>query len=331
MVMIDPRNLGLHAFGEGDDPRIRAMETAIRGSKDRQWHDHCRHHEHWHHEHWHHEQWRPEQSHQRVLAASIRFDLEPSETFPMRSEREQFVQDGFVRLSAFVPQDDLCEIQRQLAEFINQDLPKLPREDVFYEQKGDRSTLKQIQRLHEHSPFFGEMMNQGQFPELAADLLDDDVVAKNLQFFNKPPGISQPTPPHQDGYYFMLEPCEAVTMWFALDQTDDDNGCVRYVRGSHRDGMRAHCRTNTLGFSQGLSDFGGQSDLEREVAAHAEPGDLLVHHALTVHWANRNESRDRQRRSLGFVYFAKRARVDEQAAAEYQAKLKSDLVKAGKL
>jgi ectoine hydroxylase-related dioxygenase (phytanoyl-CoA dioxygenase family) len=50
-----------------------------------------------------------------------------------------------------------------------------------------------------------------------------------MQYFNKPPSVGQPTPPHQDGYYFMLDPCEAVTMWFALDEVDEENGRMRYV------------------------------------------------------------------------------------------------------
>ena len=44
----------------------------------------------------------------------------------------------------------------------------------------------------------------------------------NLQYFNKSPGANKPTPPHQDGYYFMITPCEAVTMWLALDEVDDE-------------------------------------------------------------------------------------------------------------
>lgn len=50
----------------------------------------------------------------------------------------------------------------------------------------------------------------------------------------KPPRIGKGTPPHQDGYYFMLEPNEAVTMWMALEDVNEENGCVRYVKESHK-------------------------------------------------------------------------------------------------
>ena len=59
------------------------------------------------------------------------------------------------------------------------------------------------------------------------------------EWFNKPPGTDSPTPPHQDNYYFSLKPPNVLTIWLALDPVDDENGCLRYVAGSHRDGHPA--------------------------------------------------------------------------------------------
>lgn len=64
-------------------------------------------------------------------------------------------------------------------------------------------------------------------------LLQSDVRGVNMQYFNKLAGIGQPTP-HQNGYYFMLEPDDVVTMWLALDDVKNGNGCVRFVRGEDK-------------------------------------------------------------------------------------------------
>ena len=40
-------------------------------------------------------------------------------------------------------------------------------------------------------------------------------------------------------------------MWLALDEVDETNGCLCYVPGSHRQGLREHARTRTLGFLRG--------------------------------------------------------------------------------
>ena len=143
---------------------------------------------------------------------------------------------------------------------------------MFYEEKNVSSSLKQIQHMGKHDPWFHHFFHAGRFREVAERLLHGPVVPKNMQYFNKPPRIGLPTPPHQDGFYFMLNPCEAVTMWFALEEVDEDNGCVRYVKGSHKQGMRKHARTQTLGFSQGIVDYPRQADRENELALPANAG-----------------------------------------------------------
>ena len=114
-------------------------------------------------------------------------------------------------------------------------------------------------------------------------------------------------------------------MWLAMDHVDEENGCVRYVHGSHEWGMRPHGRTQTLGFSQGVSDYGIASDLEHETALPAQPGDLLVHHCMTIHRADGNQSTDSTRRALGFIYYSDRAEVDEEAHEAYQKRLADEM------
>ena len=152
--------------------------------------------------------------------------------------------------------------------------------------------------MHEHDAWFGEFFADKP-QRLAEDLLGTEVVGKNLQYFNKPAAGGQPTPPHQDGFYFKLNPPHALTMWMALEDVDEENGCVHYVKGSHLKGMREHGRTGTLGFSQGMTDFGRQEDLAAEEAVPAAPGDLLAHHALTIHRARREFIGDAQPEGVG--------------------------------
>ena len=118
-------------------------------------------------------------------------------------------------------------------------------------------------------------------------------------------------------------------MWLALDSVDESNGCIRYVSGSHRKGLRAHARTSVLGFSQGITKFGPE-DRSAEVLVPAQPGDLLVHHSLTIHRAGGNPT-ERHRRSLGLVYYAQRARQDVERLAAYQKQLDAELLESGKI
>ena len=167
--------------------------------------------------------------------------------------------------------------------------------------------------------------------ELAEHLLGGAVVPRNLQYFNKPAGDSRPTPPHQDGAYFMLEPCEAVTLWLALDDVDEENGCVRFVRGSHTNGLREHARTDVLGFSRALRSYPCEGDGEAEVPVAVSAGELVAHHPLTVHRADANRSSSRCRRALGLIYYSARAREDVAAHDAYQAALAEELRGQGRI
>lgn len=238
------------------------------------------------------------------------------------SPKEDFEEAGYLFQKKFVDCSELAEINENLRRLIANVVPSMPSEHVFYEDSANRESLKQLQLLHKHDEFFQRLIVDSPFRLLAEKLLGESVTCQNLQYFNKPPVIGKPTPAHQDGFYFKLEPPVALTMWLALDRVDTKNGCVRYVTGSHKLGMRPHGKTGTLGFSQGITDFPNSLDRQNEVAFPAEPGDLLAHHCLTIHRADGNESTSRTRRALGFIYYGVSANVDVAARSQYKADLK---------
>jgi phytanoyl-CoA hydroxylase len=241
--------------------------------------------------------------------------------------KSDFDRDGFVVIRGFLDRDAVATLNRELDRYIAEVVPTAPRTAVLYERVGDPSTMKHLVHL-DADPYFHALLRDTRFTDLASALLADDVVPRDVGWFDKPPGVGKPTPPHQDGYYFMLEPNEAITAWLAIDPVDERNGCMRYIAGSHRQPVRPHNRTQTVGFSQGITY--GPDDFATEVAVPAEPGDLLVHHSLTIHRADANRS-DRHRRSLGLVYYAARAKQETQRLAAYQETLQRELAAAGKI
>ena len=237
-----------------------------------------------------------------------------------------FIRDGYVAFRPLFDAAKMAEINRQLDRYIADVMPTMPPEEVYFEDRTDRSTLKQMQKLSVYDAWFRDLFEDGSIRAIAAAAMGEEAVPTNLQYFNKPAGIGQPTPPHQDGCYFHLTPCKAVTGWLALEPVDDENGCIHYVRGSHKgSGFRPPGRSNVLGFSQGMTDFGTEADQAGTVSFPGDAGTFLMHDARTVHWAGANRSPTRSRRALGFVYFGASARVDEASKAAYKAKLEADL------
>lgn len=260
-------------------------------------------------------------------------DVEFGEPWETISEQIKAAFDayGYVVLRGFLSEDEVAHTRRELDRYVAEVIPHIPVDAVFYEDKADKSTLKQLPNMQEHDAYFEQLL-RGDTPFYRlATLLVGGVEGRNVQLLRKPPAVGLPTPPHQDGYYYMIQPVEGLTMWLGLDVADAENGGLRYVKGSHKLGLRPHARTQTLGFSQGITDYGNAYDLEHEDMFTAEPGDLLVHHALTVHRADGNRSTDRARAALGFVYLSDQVEENADGLAAYRKQLAEDWLGQGKI
>lgn len=236
-------------------------------------------------------------------------------TYDRQATKQTFDRDGYTTLPGFFSETEVAAIHGQVERYVKGVVPGLPATSVFYEVAGQPATLKQLEHMNTCDDYFRQYMEEERFIELGELLLDGPIAPQNQQWFNKPPAQSSPTPAHQDGFYFCLVPNEAVNMWLALDEINEDNGCIRYVAGSHRRGLRPHGQSGVLGFSQGMTDWSDEDDAN-EMPVNVGPGDLTVHHSLTIHHAGANRSA-LPRRALGGIYYATRAKVDEQAQDEY--------------
>jgi hypothetical protein len=149
--------------------------------------------------------------------------------------------------------------------------------------------------------------------DLVEDLIGPDIVFFTSHFFCKPPGDGMRVPWHEDSAYWagLMEPMEDVlTIWLALDPSTAENGCVRFVPGSH---------LTPDGAYGNVADPKGnvfQRELVPEAAAEAErtavdsvlsPGRCSIHHAKTIHGSRPNRSAMR-RCGLTLRYFSSACR-----------------------
>lgn len=250
-------------------------------------------------------------------------------TQTIEQAKADFDRDGYAVMRQAIPADTVALWTERMERYIREVLPTLGPEFVLYEDKDDPRTLFRLERVNQHDAFFDQLFQSEEFISLAGVLLDDQIVPRYAELLAKAPRVGNVTPAHQDGYYFMLEPNEAVTFWIPIDSVDEENGCLAYVPGSHKHGIRPHGKSEVLGFSQGILDY-GDGDAAKEVMIHAEPGDVVVHHSVTIHRAGRNDS-ERLRRAIGLVYFAQRAKHDQEGSEAYSKQLFAEWAESGKI
>ena len=141
----------------------------------------------------------------------------------------------------------------------------------------------------------------------------------------KEPGALERTAWHQDLSYFHVDGEQLCTTWCPLDPVDAETGAVRYARGSHRwdDGLPAEPVREHDADPGNRGRAGTRRRHARRRAEiltfETEPGDVVVHHARTLHAAGGNRSSSTRRRAISVRYCGDDARVLVRAGAPLKA------------
>lgn len=130
-------------------------------------------------------------------------------------------------------------------------------------------------------------------------LIGPDVILWGSQIFCKPAGDGMEVPWHQDGHYWPIRPLATVSAWIALDEVNAENGCMRYVPGTHRHGLLEHASNGDEGQALKLTLESGTFDDGDAVDVTLRPGQFSLHDVHLVHGSNPNRS---ARRRAGLVY-----------------------------
>ena len=156
---------------------------------------------------------------------------------------------------------------------------------------------------HWVSPVVAEAVTQDRLASViqritGAHLPHWDGSAKCMQtmLFVKPPGLPGQAW-HQDERFITTRDRSLVGAWIALDDADDDNGCLRVLPGSHRPGVLwptgPHDRPGEFDLADEAKGFDPAGEIVVEVAA----GDVVFFNGYLLHRSMRNRS-DRLRRAL---------------------------------
>ncbi|MGC1486376.1 MAG: phytanoyl-CoA dioxygenase family protein [Albidovulum sp.] len=132
--------------------------------------------------------------------------------------------------------------------------------------------------------------------DVAEGILGPDLLIYGVEFFIKEANSPHIVSMHQDLTYWGLGATSGmVTMWLALSPSTRASGCMDFVRASHKNPILPH--QDTFGENNLLSR--GQEvkvDVapEDRVAIELQPGQLSLHHGLTIHGSGPNTTDDRR-------------------------------------
>ncbi len=147
--------------------------------------------------------------------------------------------------------------------------------------------------------------------DYVADLLGEDIVAWGSHFFCKMPGDGRAVAWHQDASYWPLTPSHAVTVWLAIDDADLDNGCMKFIAGSHHFGHLTYRRSSPEEHNVLDQTVLNAESYGKIVVDDLKAGQASIHNDLLLHGSDANMS-VRRRCGLTLRYAATHVRAGMQ-------------------
>lgn len=157
---------------------------------------------------------------------------------------------------------------------------------------------KEIREWHESSRYIYEICVHPQILDYVEDLLGPNYYLWASNFFAKPPHHPSKVGWHQDAYYWPLAPHNSVTVWLAFTDSDEGNGAMQVIPGSHLGGLIKHQRSSQTDSVLTLELERGSFREDAAVPLVLKAGEMSLHDDRMIHGSPANGS-DRWR--IGFT------------------------------
>ncbi len=124
-----------------------------------------------------------------------------------------------------------------------------------------------------------------EFVEITTEFLGPDVdLYWNQTVFKYPEG-EKVFPWHQDDAYTPVIPSPYLTLWLAVNDANEENGCISVLPGSYRNGLRFHEQSPI-----GLVGYSNE-DPDQGVLVPVQCGSIAAFWSLTLHKSGANRSK----------------------------------------
>ena len=208
-------------------------------------------------------------------------------------------ENGFIRPVRFAPEDEITAAVERLEAFERNYPEHIGKLDV---------------KANLLCPWVNELVQRSTVLDVIEDLLGPNVLLTSSAFRIKPADGRTFAEWHQDSYVAAIKPffCTAT---LALSEYTSENGCLRFIPGSHRWGKLE--MSDTRGVDSILSrPYQVTSDFDEAQAVDVlmRPGEMTLQHDHTIHGSRPNHSAGRRDRPAVRLHDARRRRRTRESA-----------------
>ncbi|MBL8672957.1 MAG: phytanoyl-CoA dioxygenase family protein [Alphaproteobacteria bacterium] len=207
------------------------------------------------------------------------------------SDVARYAEEGLIIPKLRVP-GDLHDRMRAAVDRLLQDNPEVAPEYLVgphIRKVGKDPAIADAFLSFALDPFFLDLVEQ---------VLGRNFALWSSGVFCKLPGVGREVPWHQDGKYWPIRPLATCSVWVAIDDSKVENGCMRYIPGSHKRELVEHVEDTRplLVLNRVVDPAAFDASAARDVELNA--GELSMHDVFLIHGSNANKS---ARRRAGYV------------------------------
>ena len=219
---------------------------------------------------------------------------------------QQFREQGFVILRGVLTSEEVeayrVEIKKATAK-LNQEKRKLEDRDAY------GKAFLQTMNLRLINDGVLKLIASRRLGKIAADLMGVDGVRvyHDQSLFKEPGQGTNPTPWHQDQYYWPLEELTTTGFWMPLVGIEEGMGGMKWAAGTHKLGFLGQHAISAE--SQKFFDgYIAEKNIPVTEGVPMKKGDVSFHYGWTLHAAGPNCS-DKMREAMIGTYYADTMRV----------------------
>ena len=198
-------------------------------------------------------------------------------------EKIQFNKKGYVKSLPVFSDSGAKDLQNLYSELSSR-IPK-------------NINITKLNNWHKASLSFYQICHTKEILDYVEDILGENFYLWGGQFFSKKPQDTMIVPWHQDAQYWPLSPSKSVTVWLAIYDTDETNGAMKIISGSHKKGKFKHMTNSNENYILKQEVTPDQIDEDNIVYMNLKAGEISLHTDALLHGSDPNSS-DRPRSGL---------------------------------
>lgn len=208
-------------------------------------------------------------------------------------EHTRFRQDGFITLPSIADPDEIEQLRGIFDRLFQTGAgwEKGAQFDLAGTDETKRPALPQILNPAQFAPELLQTRFRANALAIARQLLGEETQLWFEHAILKPAHYGAATPWHQDEAH-RDDPgtdYEQISIWVPLQEATVENGCMRYIAGSHLGPILEHRSPNNDPRITALECIGA-FDEAAAIPCPLPPGGVAIHHCRTLHGAGENHS-----------------------------------------